>query len=83
VSLETTLAKASARAAQEKWNDHRKHCALCGNAGRNPKPGQVCPAGDRLLQDVRVTAAEVRWQMELDKFPDPNQGSLFDLPGQP
>lgn len=82
MSLDTTLAKAAASAAAEKWQWHYKACHRCHPAAKMRRHDLLCPEGVRLHDDVRETAAEARRQAELDKQPNPAQDALFDLPGQ-
>jgi hypothetical protein len=82
MSLDTTLARAAARAAADRWQWHYKGCHRChAAAGRvTVQRGLLCPEGLQLHDDRRTTAAEAKRQAELDKAPSPDQGTLFELP---
>ena len=73
MSLQTTMARASARIAEQRWQEHRKTCSRC-------RPRQPCADGREALQQRDESRAEAKRQAELDAAPDPNQGTLFDLP---
>jgi hypothetical protein len=75
MSLQTTMALAYARGAEDAWRRHRRYCPLgCGY--RKP-----CEEGAALRDTARERRAEARRQAELDKLPVPGQGTLFELAG--
>lgn len=77
MSIETTLARADARAAEDRWQAHRRDCPVCVTAQRKRKPAVMCGQGSGLYRDRGATARELERQRELDKQPIPGQGALF------
>jgi hypothetical protein len=85
MSYETTMARASARDADETWQHHRRGCHQCEPAARKRRPAGLCPEGQGMLSlrdELREKAAR---EAELDKTPHPDQGALWsseDLPAR-
>ena len=77
MSIETTLARADARAAEDRWQAHRWDCPVCVTGQRRRKPAEMCDQGSDLYRDRDATARELERQRELDKQPIPGQGALF------
>jgi hypothetical protein len=77
MSLDTTLAAAASRAAQEKWDDHQHHCPTCSRAMNRRRVEDLCPTGLRRRLERNQAATEYSRQRELDKQPAPNQEPLF------
>lgn len=80
MSLETTIARGEALAAQQKWDDHVHNCPTCSRAMGRRKPDELCRAGTAARTDKIETARELSHQRELDKQPAPSQEPLFELP---
>jgi hypothetical protein len=81
MSLETTLARGEALAAEAKWKDHRLNCPTCQRQARKRAWNELCSAGKAAHLDYKETAAELKRQAELDQQPSPDQMPLFNLTG--
>jgi hypothetical protein len=79
MSLETTMARAAERGADEDWQRHRKMCAHCEPAARKRQWKLLCAAGAELKSGRDELRAEALRQAELDKAPNPDQAPLFDV----
>jgi len=75
-SIETTLARYEARAADEAWSRHRVNCPQCARAGQRGGP-VPCEAGLPILQAKLDAAAELKRNRDLDRQPNPDQEPLF------
>jgi hypothetical protein len=69
VSLQTTLAQADARIAEDKVKGHRLNCARC-------RPRKPCETAAELKVRATLARTEARRQKELDGQPAPGQGEL-------
>lgn len=74
---ETEQAAREARAAAQRWRDHRANCVKCSRAVRRHAEQWDCLEG-MMLDSAAVTARQVRaahW--ELDAMPQDEQEKLF------
>ena len=76
-SIETTLARGAARAAEQDWKAHQAHCPPCYRAVQSRKPGEVCDQGHQVRRASQEANRELRRNRELDKLPAPDQEALF------
>lgn len=76
MSLQTTLARATARATARLWRDHWYNCPVCERWVRR-RMGNGCTSGRLLRRDDQEAQAELAEQRELDKQPAPGQGELW------
>lgn len=77
VSIQTTLARAEARGAEEGWAAHKFGCARCSEAQHTRHMDQACPDGWKLYRHRRDALAGLARQRELDRQPIDGQGELF------
>ena len=77
MSMQTSLARASARAAEDDWRDHKRACATCQPAARRRAWADLCPDGSRIRADLGHARADLEQQRELDRQPVPGQGTLI------
>jgi hypothetical protein len=77
VSMETTLARAEARAAQRDWRNHRLWCPECGTAARSRRWAALCNTGQEVYEAHREARHLLAESRRLDKFPSPDQAPLF------
>ncbi len=75
MSIETTEAKAAARAAEQAWRSHKPGCPSCSSRRRVPR----CGTGDRLYQDARQLRADAQASSRADKAPGPGDVPLFGM----
>jgi hypothetical protein len=76
-SMETTLARAAATAAEADWKGRRGQCPRCTRAARGRQWDDLCRFGTEYRAAHLAAAAGVRRNRELDKQPAPDQGTLF------
>jgi hypothetical protein len=76
-SMETTLARAAATAAEADWKGHHGQCPRCTRAVRGRQWGDLCRFGAEYRAAHLAAAAELRRNRELDKQPAPDQKALF------
>ena len=77
MSLQTTLARAEADAADGIWQRHRKTCHVCGPVARKRQYDQLCPDGKAALQDRNDLRDAAEREALLDKQPMPGQDAMF------
>jgi hypothetical protein len=75
--METTLARARARAAETAWNGHHGQCPRCTGAIRSRAWDDLCRDGAKLRGEHQEAAASLIVNRELDKRPAPGQKALF------
>lgn len=73
MSLETTVARGVAHAADVAWKHHLGMCSDCGKRPRMPR----CQQGAALFRDKRETAAALAESRRLDRIPGPGQERLW------
>ncbi len=76
-SLQTTLARAAARAAAAEWKSHRRFCPRCSMASRSRSWPLLCAEGARARRASLAAAGELAWQAELDRRPASGQETLW------
>jgi hypothetical protein len=81
VSIETTVARAVAREAEQAWRHHLGYCSRCAVAvrKRDMLPLGGCPDGRELYGERADANLELRRQRALDRQPAPDQLSLFEV----
>ena len=71
---ETEQAGRDARAAAQRWRDHRAACVMCS---RPPSRRAVCVTGIALEGAKRTAADVLAAHRELDSMPNPDQETLI------
>jgi hypothetical protein len=77
VSMETTLARAEAQAAERDWRNHRLWCSRCSAEARSRHWDQLCNAGAFKFADHQAAQRALAKNRRLDKLPSPDQAPLF------
>ncbi len=77
VSLQTTLARAAARAAAAEWKSHKRCCPRCSAMSRSRSWPLLCAEGARARGASLAAAGELARQAELDRRPAPGQEALW------
>ena len=77
MSMQTSLARASARAAEDDWRDHKRACATCQPAARRRAWADLCPDGSRIRRAMYQAMTHLEQQRKLDRQPVPGQGTLI------
>jgi hypothetical protein len=83
ISLQTRIARAAAQEAERAWEHHRRQCWACDIAAARRRYADLCPEGAKARELAADLRAEAWREAELDKAQNPDQGTLFDLGGQP
>lgn len=73
MSLETTIARGAAHAADVAW---KRHLGLCSDCGKRPQMPR-CQQGADLFRDKRQTASALAESRRLDRIPPPEQKGLW------
>jgi hypothetical protein len=77
MSLQLTLARAEARAADLAWRDHVAHCPPCDRVKARMKGAQCCTRGEILRGFKRHADAVLREERRLEKGSWPGQEAMF------
>lgn len=77
MSLESTLARADARTADDAWKQHRRQCATCSPAARRRRWDELCARGTELRTAQAQAADVLKQQLALDRQSDPRGLKLF------
>ena len=77
VSIQLTLARAEARAAEEAWRDHLDGCPPCSRWRRRLKGQQPCRTGRETYDHHKACDETLKRERDLEKKPWPGQEALF------
>lgn len=77
MSIATTLARAAARLAADRWRAHRENCPRCARSARIVTGPGPCKEGIPLYLAHESARRELAGQKRLDAAPAPGQDTLF------